>query len=122
MNRLILLLLLFFYGLALPSLSEGIVQDEFIDEWFKDKTINKVEPFSHYNYANTERVKILITPTEKVSTPKKVYEGQVVNFVTKRNVRLDDNTLLKKGTPLTGVVELYTTNGMTGVHKYQFLI
>ena len=110
-----LILLLFFLFMPFVCYAEEILQDEFITEWFNDKEITTVEPFTNYNFANTERIKIHITPTEKISTPKNVYDGQVVNFVIKRNARLDNATLLKKGTPLTGVVELYTTNGMTGV-------
>lgn len=113
MNRFCLLISLLL--ISVPCYSTEVMQDEFVDEWFKDKEIKTVVPYSEYNYADTERIKIQITPVEKLSTPKNVYEGQVVNFVTKRNVRLEDGELLKKGTPVTGVVELYTTNGMTGV-------
>ena len=101
--------------IVLPASATEFLQDEFVEEWFVDKVIETISPFSEYNYASTTRSKILITPTEKLKVPQNIEVGQVVNFVVKRNVRLTDNSLLKKGTPVTGVVEMYTTNGMAGV-------
>lgn len=107
-------LLLFLSIILFTSPSFAIEEDLFVQEWFADKEINKIEPYSNYNYTSLKREKIYLSPTEKLSTPKNVKDGQIVNLVVKRNARLGKE-LLKKGTPAQAIVELYTTNGMSGI-------
>ena len=111
MNRLIAtLLLLFTSGFALAE----PVRDEFVEEWFKDKEINSVLPFNDYNYESIKRIKIILTPDEKISTPKNIQVGQKINMHVKRNVSLGDS-FLKRGTKAEATVEQFTSNGMTGI-------
>ena len=107
------LLLVMFVCCGLGVFAEQI-KDEFVDEWFVDKDIPVVEQAANHNYESLKRVKIILSPTETVSTPKKLEEGQKINLVVKRNARIGAN-LLKKGTPASAVIEQFVPNGMTGV-------
>lgn len=112
MNKFLSILFVFILGVN-SSLAE-VVRDEFVDSWFSDKEVSVIEPKLDYNYEGIKRVKIILSPLEKVSTPRDVYEGQVINLQVKRNARVGRD-LLKRGTKAQAVVELYTTNGMTGI-------
>ncbi len=100
--------------ICLKACAQEFINDDFAKIWYKDKTINYIEPISNYDYSSIRREKIILTPTEKYTTPHNVYDGMPVNLVVKRNARIGRD-LLKKGTPAKGIVELYTTNGMTGI-------
>ena len=108
-------LLMFFVILLCPAtLSSELVRDEFVDEWFKDKNIEIIQPKQKYNYESIKRTKIILSPTEKVSTPKNVSDGQKIELQVKRNARIGKD-LLKRGTKGSAIVEIYTTNGMSGI-------
>ena len=90
------------------------VVDNFPAEWYKDKEVKIIEPNLEYDYSSLKREKIILSPVEKYSTPHNVYDGMPIKLKVKRNVRIGRN-LLMHGTPATAIVELYTTNGMTGI-------
>ena len=52
-----------------------IINDEFVDQTLKDKVFDKVKTNTNYNYENTERVVIKLTPKEIVSTKKYIQKG-----------------------------------------------
>ena len=91
-----------------------LIKDDFVDEWFKDKDINIIEPITEYNYESLKRTKIILSPTEKVSTPHNIYDGQVIHLQVKRNARIGKD-LLTRGTPAEAIIEVFTTNGMSGI-------
>lgn len=113
MNRLKFFLFLFLFFMPAQAFAEE-VRDEFVVEWFKDKEITIIEPNFNYDFESIKRTKIILSPTEKISTPSNVLDGQLVKLQVKRNARLG-RELLKKGTKAEAVVELFTTNGMTGI-------
>jgi len=111
MSKLLLLVFCCFFGLGV--LAEQI-KDEFVEEWFADKDLPVIEQKTDYNYESLKRVKIILSPTETITTPKKLEVGQKIDMVVKRNARIG-SYLLKKGTKASAIVEQFVTNGMTGV-------
>lgn len=112
MNKILLTLItITFYSLAC---SAEPIQDNFVNEWFKDKEINYIEPTTDYNFESLKRTKITLSPTKKISTKKDIYDGQIIELQVKRTARIE-NRLLKKRTKAHAVMELYTTNGMSGI-------
>ncbi len=105
-------ILLLFSSLNLSA--QELIKDDLASSWYKDKQVNYIQPTNKYDYSSLRREKIILTPTEKYSTPHHVYDGMPVSLVVKRNARIGRD-LLRKGTPAKGIVELYTTNGMTGI-------
>ncbi len=113
MNRFIIiffLISLIFY----PAYAAEFVTDDLPAEWYKDKEVKIVEPYLKYDYSSLKREKILLIPVEKYSTPHNVYDGMEIKLKVKKNVRIGRN-LLKRDTPASAIVELSTTNGMTGI-------
>ena len=98
----------------LPVAAAATVVDDFPAQWYKDKEIKYIRPNIEYDYTSLKREKIWLNPVEKYSTPHRVYDGMPVKLVVKRNVRIGRD-LLKHGTPAKAIVELSTTNGMTGI-------
>ncbi len=113
MNKLLIIFLQIII-LSLPVMAAEPAVDDFPAGWYKDKEIKYIEPHLEYDYSSVKREKIWLTPVEKYSTPHNVYDGMPVKLQVKKNVRIGRN-LLKRGTPVNAIVELYTTNGMTGI-------
>ena len=113
MNKLVLVIISMAFTL-MQLCAKEIAVDDFPAQWYKDKEYKIVEPHLDYDYSSLKREKIWLVPVEKYSTPHYVYDGMTVKLKVKRNVRIG-RALLKRGTPATAVVELWTTNGMTGI-------
>ena len=113
MNKILIIILILLLS-QIKVFAQEFVNDDFAQNWYKDKQVKYFEPVQHYDYSSLKREKIILTPTEKYSTPHLVYDGMPISLEVKRNARIG-RSLLRKGTPAKGIVELYTTNGMTGI-------
>lgn len=113
MNKILLTILTIAFS-SIATFATEPIRDEFVEEWFKDKEITTFEPTTSYNFESLKRTRITLSPTEKISTPKNVYDGQIIELQVKRNARIGKD-LLKKGTKASAIVELFTTNGMSGI-------
>lgn len=92
-----------------------IINDEFVDQTLKDKVFDKVKTNTNYNYENTERVVIKLTPKEIVSTKKYIQKGDILTFTVKQNVKVNNKVIILKGTTATARIKSYTTRGWAGI-------
>lgn len=101
----------------LTSLSAfAIVRDEFIEEKLSKVEVEKPQTNTEYNYTSVKRVPIKLNIIETVTTKKdEIYEGQVLKFQTKYDIRNKGKLLIKKGAPATAVVETYMSRGLNGI-------
>ncbi len=113
MNKIVIILLIV-TSFSMPLFAKEQAEDNFPAEWYNNKPYETIEPNLDYNYSSLKREKIWLTPVEKYSTPHNVYDGMPIKLRVKKNVRIGKK-LLKHGTSASAIIELSTTNGMTGI-------
>lgn len=113
MNKFLCLVICF----MLTTLSAfAIVRDEFIEEELSNVEIEKPQTNTEYNYTSVKRMPIKLNIAEPITTKKdEVYEGQILKFQTKQDVRYKGKLLIKKGTPATAQIETYMSRGLNGI-------
>lgn len=113
MNKIYLLLLIFFYSMV-PAIS--IERDTFIEESLKNIELTKPKTNTNYNYESTEKIPIKLNITETISTKKgDISDGQEIKFKVKENVFYNNQLFIKKGTIVTAKVETTIERGMNGL-------
>lgn len=98
---------------AIPAFA--LVQDDFVINTLSDRSVEKPEVISNYNYEDTDIVPIRLQITQKIKSEKDLYEGQTIGFTVYDNVFYKGQLLVKQGTPVTSRVETIITNGMNGI-------
>jgi hypothetical protein len=89
--------------------------DDFEKSISNNKSSYKYNNTTPYNFDNLKnKVEIPIQIDERISTKSDVYEGQTLIFHIARDVKLE-NVTYKKGSKVSGKIELITTNQAFGV-------
>ncbi len=100
---------------ALSSKAE-ILRDEFIDETLGSVELTKPVSYDKYNYESFEGIPIKLKINEKITTKKDgIYDGQMLNFTVRTNVKYKNQIIIKQGTPVKAQVSTYLTKGMNGI-------
>ncbi len=98
---------------ALPAFS---ITDGFMEETLSGQTIEPPNVNLNYNYESLESIPIHLKILKKLSTKSTtVYEGQILEFEVKQDVKYNKHKIIKKGTIVKARVETYTTRGMNGI-------
>ena len=113
MNKIYLLLLIFFFSITSVI---AIERDTFIEESLQGKVLSKPQTNINYNYESLSKIPIKLNITETISTKKDdIYDGQIVKFKVKENVFLNNQLFIKQGTIATARVETTVDRGMNGL-------
>ncbi|MBQ8887846.1 MAG: hypothetical protein IJY61_09115 [Candidatus Gastranaerophilales bacterium] len=113
MNKIYLLLLIFFFSITSVI---AIERDTFIEESLQGKVLSKPQTNINYNYESLAKIPIKLNITETISTKKDdIYDGQIVKFKVKENVFLNNQLFIKQGTIATARVETTVDRGMNGL-------
>lgn len=107
-----LILILFLCSSVFASAYE---RDVFVDETlsvFVNKEV-KMSP-CYCNHENTTRVKIVLSPVEKI-TSAQARDGDIVEFIVRDDVIYNKQVILLEGTKVKGCVETVVTQGMNGI-------
>lgn len=98
------------------AFSEELLRDEFIETTLKSQELEPVKTNVNYNYEDTYSIPIKLRIQEPVSTKKgNIYDGQVVTFKVKQNVKYNKKVIIEQGTIIPARVALYSTKGMNGI-------
>jgi len=92
-----------------------LLTDDFVDSTIKQQYSPKPVIHTKYDYTETNKIAIKLAITQNVKSEKELSEGQILNFVIKEDVFLDDKIVIHKDTPVTARVETLIKNGMNGI-------
>lgn len=103
--------------ILLTSLSSfAIERDEYIEELLKSSEIETPQTNINYNYESFEKIPIKLNIKKPITTKdNSIYEGQVIDFYVKENVKYENKIIIKKGTPVSAVIQAYISRGMNGI-------
>lgn len=114
MNKIICFILsLFFVSI---STCFALETDFLVDEFLKDVEVEKPITNEKYNYVSYSKIPVKLQIEKNISTKKdKIYEGQIINFIIKEDVKHNHKVIIEKGTHASAVVETFMSRGMNGV-------
>lgn len=99
-------------------LSEGnvyAIEDYFVKSTLCNNEILKPKSHSHYDYTDTDVVKIKLLNIKNIKSEKELKEGEILNFKVAGDVIHNGKTVIKSGTSATAKVETVISNGMNGI-------
>lgn len=111
MNKILLIFSIFF----ISSSYANLIQDEFVDEYFKNAEIQKPEAHLEYDYSSTKTLKIKLNITKEIKSEKDVHEGELVEFRVINNVYNRNQLFVKRGAKVIARVKYIVTSGMNGI-------
>lgn len=115
MNNFKLAFLTFLLFLCSYTVASAYERDIFVDNTlskYANKNLKTATPYC--NYENLTKVKITLTPVEKI-TSAQARDGDIVEFIVKDDVIYNKQVILLKGTKVKGCVETVVTQGMNGI-------
>lgn len=103
--------------LFLSSLNANAIEDdEITKELLENTKITTPQMNLDYNYESFDKVPIKLQIIRPISTKKSgVYEGQVIDFIVKEDVKYNSKTIIKKGEKVTGTIQTLMDRGMNGI-------
>ena len=111
MNKLFYILILF---LITQNFSLAM-QDDFVMQTLSNKELIKPQTHTIYNYESTEKIPLIITATEKITSEENISEGNIISFKVCEDVIYQGDIHIAKGTILTGKIETTIPSGMNGI-------
>ena len=122
MSRLVQKILIFCLGFTLSfSGVSAYERDLFVDETLTNYdyvNLDKTVPFC--NHENMTRVKIVMSPLKDIKS-KDAVDGDIVDFVVRKDVYYNDEMILLEGMRIKGHIETVVTQGMNGIPAMIFL-
>ena len=109
MNRLIIFLLVFF----ISSPSFALIEDEVAKELPQSQL--KPDVYLNYNYESIEKYSVKLKSMKNILSEKELYEGQVLDFKVSKDIHVNDNKIIKRGTKASAKVSAIITPGMNGI-------
>lgn len=97
----------------LPCFSDEIIQDE-VALRLSDN-LQETEKYTHYNFESTKKLPVKMRVLNEIKSEKNLYEGQVVEFKTTKNVIYQNQILIPKNSIIKSKVDLIITSGMNGI-------
>ncbi len=114
MNKFVSLIFALFLFSCLSSFA--FEEDTFIEDVLNSKEITKPEQHLKYDYSSLEKIPITLQIVEPITTKNDaIYEGQVIDFIIREDVKHNHKVIVPKGTKATAVVQTYQSRGMNGI-------
>lgn len=111
MNKILLIFCIFSFACSYANL----VQDDFVNEYFKNSEVKMPKAHLDYDYSSTKSLKIKLNAVNKIKSEKDVYEGQTVEFRVLGNVYNGKQLIIRQGAKAVAKVKYVTSPGMNGI-------
>ncbi len=112
LGRVFLILVLLFLSFGK---SFALTEDELVKTTLSNKNIEKPYTNLDYNYEDTDTVDVKLSVLEDIKNEKYLHEGQIIKFQVVRDVKYQNEIVIKHGTIATARVETIIANGMNGI-------
>lgn len=112
MNNVIRVILVF---LLCSNTSLAFEQDSLVETTLLNKELTAPEYNLNYDYQSTKRIPIKLQLINPLKSEKDLYEGQILEFRVKENVKYKNNFIAKRGDTVKARVETIIENGMNGI-------
>lgn len=112
LGRVFLILVLLFLSFGK---SFALIEDELVKTTLSNKNIEKPYTNLDYNYEDTDTVDVKLSVLEDIKNEKYLHEGQIIKFQVVRDVKYQNEIVIKHGTIATARVETIIANGMNGI-------
>lgn len=112
LGRVFLILVLLFLSFGK---SFAFTEDELVKTTLSNKNIEKPYTNLDYNYEDTDTVDVKLSVLEDIKNEKYLHEGQIIKFQVVRDVKYQNEIVIKHGTIATARVETIIANGMNGI-------
>ncbi len=114
MNKIFSLILSLFLFSSLSSFA--LERDAFIEDLLNSKEVSTPEQHLEYDYSSVEKIPILLQIVEPITTKNDaIYDGQVIDFIIREDVKYNHKVIVSKGTKATAVVQTHQSRGMNGL-------
>ena len=90
-------------------------QDSLVNSTLANQELTRPEYNLNFDYQSTKRIPIKLQIINPVKSEKDLYEGQILEFMVKNNVRYENKFVAKSGDKVTAEVETVIANGMNGI-------
>ena len=92
-----------------------LLTDDFVDSTIGQEELQQPEVHSKYDYTSTTKIPVTLTIVNNIKSENDIYEGQILKFLIKKEVKHNNKTIIQELTPATARVETISKSGMNGI-------
>ncbi len=90
-------------------------QDSLVNSTLLNKELTRPEYNLNFDYQGTTKVPIKLQLVNSIKSENDLYEGQILKFKVRENVKYNNKLIAKSGDIATARVETIIANGMNGI-------